>query len=67
MTCRELTERLLEYDCGGVESATRRAIEMHLTVCDPCLRYAGQYQVTVSLAGANAALRGNSPDRTGPL
>jgi anti-sigma factor RsiW len=47
MTCRELTERLLDYHCVGIDPARQRAVEAHLMVCDRCLRYLGDYQATV--------------------
>lgn len=49
MTCCELTERLFDYHCGAVDSARQRAVEAHLMVCDRCLRYAGDYQMTVQI------------------
>jgi hypothetical protein len=50
MTCREVTERLRDFD-----HAERRAVESHLMVCDRCLRYLGEYELTLRLARAAEA------------
>lgn len=61
MTCQELTGRLLDFHGGDVDRAGLRAIEAHLTVCDPCLRYLCDYELTIRLAqsaaGRGAGLR----------
>ena len=54
MTCRELTDRLRDYGCGCIDCAERRTVEAHLMVCDRCLRYLGEYELTVRLARVTA-------------
>ena len=50
MSCQELTDRLHDYRGGDVGRADREALEAHLMICDHCLRYACDYEVTIRLA-----------------
>jgi anti-sigma factor RsiW len=54
MTCRDLTDRLLDYHCGDLDAADRRAVDDHLMVCDRCLRYLRDYELTVQLVRSTA-------------
>src|SRR5690348_7767291 len=55
MTCQELIDRLADYISHDVDLAGRRAIEAHLMICDRCVRYLHDYEVTVRLARSTAA------------
>jgi anti-sigma factor RsiW len=61
MTCRQLTDRLLDYCCGEIDPAGRRAIEEHLIRCDRCLRYLRDYALTVRLLRSTAARGAERP------
>jgi predicted anti-sigma-YlaC factor YlaD len=54
MSCQELTDRLHDYLGGDVDRADLRVIEDHLKVCDRCLRYACEYELTLRLARSAA-------------
>jgi anti-sigma factor RsiW len=49
MTCRELTEFLLDYLSGSLPEAECAAFETHLRECPPCEAYLQTYQATVHL------------------
>ena len=63
MTCQELTDRLPDYTSHDVDLAGRRAIEAHLMICDRCVRYLRDYEVTVRLARSTAARATKPPLR----
>ena len=61
MTCRRLTDRLLDYCCGEIDPAGRQAVEEHLMCCDRCLRYLLDYALTVRLLRSTAARGAERP------
>jgi anti-sigma factor RsiW len=60
VTCRELTDFLMDYLDGLLPPDTRLAFERHLAVCPPCVAYLESYKRTTQLAAAAFA------DRPGP-
>jgi anti-sigma factor RsiW len=55
MTCREVTEFLMDYLDGGMPEALRAAFEGHLAVCSNCRTFLAQYQATIRAAHAALA------------
>lgn len=51
LRCGEVLEELAEYLDGGLAAERRERLEAHVTECDVCRRFGGEY------AGAVAALR----------
>lgn len=49
MTCRELTDFILDYLSGELAPPTRATFEEHLAVCEDCVRYLDNYQQAVAL------------------
>ena len=49
MTCRELTELLLEYIQGELDPDLREHISRHLSLCPPCEAYVDTYRITIQL------------------
>jgi anti-sigma factor RsiW len=47
MTCRELTDFILDYVAGELPAALREAFERHLAVCPNCVTYLATYRLTV--------------------
>jgi len=60
MSCWQLMDRLHDYQGGDVDGSDRAVIEAHLMVCDHCLRYVCDYEVTIRLARSTAG-RGARP------
>lgn len=52
MTCRELTEFLLEYLSGELSPSERATFEEHLAECPDCVHYLESYRTTVELGKA---------------
>jgi anti-sigma factor RsiW len=50
ITCRELTELLLEYLAGELSADRQQHIETHLGLCPPCVYLLETYQVTIKLS-----------------
>ncbi len=50
MTCRQLSELLIEYRSGGLPPEERKAFEVHLTQCARCVEYLRSYEDTIRLA-----------------
>ena len=50
MTCRELTDFLLEYLDGGLPAATRAEFEGHLARCPNCEHYLHNYEHVICVA-----------------
>jgi anti-sigma factor RsiW len=48
VTCRELTEFIIEYLDGELTPEERAPFERHLKACPPCERYLRQYRFTVA-------------------
>ncbi|MGE3276263.1 MAG: anti-sigma factor [Vicinamibacterales bacterium] len=53
MTCRELTDFILDYLGGDLPAAAREHFERHLTACTNCHEYLHQYEAAVA-AGRRA-------------
>ena len=49
MMCQELVEVLTEYLDGALGAHDRARLEAHLSVCDDCRAYVGQFEATVAL------------------
>ena len=49
MTCRELTEFLIDYVDGGLAPAERVAFDEHLARCADCVTYLRNYETTIRL------------------
>ena len=50
MTCRELTEFLIDYRSGGLTPEQRARFELHLADCAECVTYLRSYEGTIRLA-----------------
>ena len=55
MTCREFITFLMDYLEGGLPRSQHALFEEHLSICDSCVAYLGNYRDTVELS--KAALR----------
>ncbi len=49
MTCRELTEFLIDYVDGSLAPAERAAFDAHLGECPDCVTYLRNYEETIRL------------------
>ena len=49
MTCRELTDFILDYVGGTLEPEVRARFEHHLTLCPGCVNYLSAYRATIAL------------------
>jgi len=47
MTCRELTEMLLEFVAGELGEEVAREVRKHLEACPPCDNIVRSYRVTI--------------------
>jgi anti-sigma factor RsiW len=52
MTCRELTEFLIDYVDGTLPPAKRTTFDRHLAECADCRTYLGNYEQTIRLGKA---------------
>jgi anti-sigma factor RsiW len=52
MTCREVTDFLLEYLSGTLAANERTEFELHLLECPDCVTYLRSYQETIQLGKA---------------
>jgi anti-sigma factor RsiW len=52
VTCRELTDFILDYLSGELPAESRVAFERHLSRCTNCHRYLASYQASVALGKA---------------
>jgi anti-sigma factor RsiW len=50
MTCRDLTDLLLEIAAGELLPEQRDHVEEHLRVCPSCVAYVESYRLTIHLA-----------------
>lgn len=50
MTCRELTELLLDYVAGELSDEQRFRFDEHLRHCSTCLVYLETYQLTIQIS-----------------
>ncbi|MEN8182134.1 MAG: zf-HC2 domain-containing protein [Myxococcota bacterium] len=52
MTCRRLSDLLLEYTSGELPRRQRIGVALHLLACVACRIYASSYRATTELARA---------------
>ncbi|MGE3540665.1 MAG: anti-sigma factor [Candidatus Tectimicrobiota bacterium] len=52
LTCQRATALLVEYVAGELESATARAFQEHLRLCEDCVAYLRTYQATIAATRA---------------
>ena len=52
VTCRQFVELITEYLEGALTGRTLGHVEEHLVMCDWCVTYLEQMQMTVALLGA---------------
>lgn len=50
-TCYEVSELLLEFTSGELESQRREHVEDHLRTCSSCHAYLESYRLTIQMAG----------------
>ena len=50
MTCRELTELLLDFISGDLPQEKMDHLQAHLNVCPPCVAILNTYHLTIQLA-----------------
>jgi anti-sigma factor RsiW len=50
MTCRELTDFIMDYLAGELSRDVSSAFEEHLSLCPNCVTYLASYQATVDLS-----------------
>lgn len=56
MTCKQLTEFIVDYRSGALPPAVRVEFDSHLAECADCVRYLQTYEDTIRMArGAFAA------------
>ena len=65
MTCREISEFLLEYTSGELDVAVRAEFEQHIADCGHCHEFLRQYRATIS--AGQAAFRGPDAEFSGDL
>jgi anti-sigma factor RsiW len=49
MTCRELTDFLIDYVDGGLAARERASFDGHLAECPDCVTYLSNYEETIRL------------------
>ena len=49
ITCRQLTELLLDYVSGDLTPEQSELIDQHLEWCPPCVTYVETYRLTIRL------------------
>lgn len=49
MTCRDLTDFILDYLEGTLDPQVRARFEHHLTLCPACVNYIEAYRASVAL------------------
>jgi anti-sigma factor RsiW len=52
MTCRELTDFLIDYFEGDLAAGTRTEFDAHLAECPNCVTYLRNYETTIRLGRA---------------
>jgi len=66
MTCRQLSEFLMQYISGELPAELRAVFAAHLASCPECLAYVPSYEATVRLAqqvGDDDAALGTVPEK----
>lgn len=64
MTCRELSDFVLDYVAGDLPVALRQAFDRHLDACGNCQIYLDSYRTTVR---ASRAALGDEPAGLPPM
>jgi anti-sigma factor RsiW len=49
MTCRQLTELLIDYVNGELTPEQQSTVHSHLCLCQPCVAYLETYKITIQL------------------
>lgn len=49
MTCRELTDFIMEYIEGDLDPVIRRTFDRHLDECPACVMFIESYRTSISL------------------
>jgi anti-sigma factor RsiW len=49
MTCRELADLLIDYVSGELTPEHRERLDLHLSLCPPCVVYLETYHLTIKL------------------
>ena len=49
MTCREVSEALIDYVAGELPAEVLDHLRRHLELCPPCVTYLETYQVTIRM------------------
>lgn len=49
MSCREMTEFLMDYLSGELDAPTRSRFEEHISQCPPCVVYLKTYEEAVRM------------------
>ena len=65
MTCRDVTEFLMDYLDNALTPDLRRSFDRHLAVCSNCRTYLRQYEATIRATQA-AFAAGEAPDTAFP-
>jgi anti-sigma factor RsiW len=63
VTCRQITDFLMEYLEGALPPEQRREFERHLAVCPSCVAYLDSYRRTAAMA---SELGSGTPDHAIP-
>lgn len=50
MTCREVTDFLMDYVEGGLAEDVRRCFEEHMAECPDCIAYLTTYRASIQLS-----------------
>jgi anti-sigma factor RsiW len=66
VTCRELTDFLMDYLGGELPPDARQEFDYHLSLCPNCRTYLHQYQETVSAGRAAFPVPGEEAPRDVP-
>ena len=51
LTCKEVVEIVTDFLEGRLPPEQRTEVEMHLCMCDPCVRYLDQMRALIRTAG----------------
>ncbi|MBI1815411.1 MAG: zf-HC2 domain-containing protein [Deltaproteobacteria bacterium] len=60
MTCKELTELIIDYVEGDLPSPVLATFEAHLAACPECVAYLQSYRETIALGRAAATASDDS-------
>ena len=60
VTCRDLSDFLMDYDSGELPETQKRLFEEHLDECPDCVRYLASYRATIKL-GKSAFASDDAP------